>query len=322
MPIPKMERRTTDEIEVRQSEENEGIIEGYFVTWDKLDTYKSMFKKGAFAKTIKEKGLNKIRVLWNHENGFGGHPLTIIGKPLEIKEDDTGVFVRAKILTDLPAGANAWRLMTEGIINTLSFGFSVLEQSYDKGKRIITDVDLYEFSPVAFPANPDALITAVRAADFDETLSDKELSNRMTILLYALENTLNDIWWDTENSDGIPALIDKAIDSFKDNYMAFVAQYIERHVDDKERPATSEMARQLKRCCNNSTISELAQQTQFTLTELRQLQRGKIILQPERLKTLSEGLFLEYQKNYPTQLNDDEENKLLAGVRNLRQQGY
>ena len=317
-----LEKRTTTEIR-HQDGGGVGIIEGYFVTWYKIDSYNSMFKRGAFKKTIEQKGLPKIRVLWNHENGFNG-PLTIIGKPLEIKEDGTGVFIKAKILTDLPAGANAWRLISEGIINTLSFGFSVINQIYDKGVRIITEVDLYEFSPVAFEANPDATITAMRtvpqnkrATDFDATLGNKELAHRMDLLLYALGNTLNDIWWDYENSDEIPALIDKAIDGFKDHYMAFVAQYIELFANEPDtRPATSDIAEQLQRCCVGRTIAEMAQQTQFTLAELRQLQRGKTISQPGRLKTLSEDLFKEHQKN------NVENDKLLNGVRILRQQGY
>lgn len=319
-----MEKRISSIYEIRNDLGNsEGVIEGHFVTWDTVDSYNSMFKSGSFKKTITEKGLSKIRMLWNHENGFNG-PLTIIGKPLEIKEDEIGVFIRAKILTDLPAGANAWRLISEGIINTLSFGFSVLNQIYDKGVRIITEVDLYEFSPVAFEANPDATITAMRAVpqnkratDFDETLGNTELAHRLDLLLYALNNTLNDIWWDSKNSDEIPVLINKAIDGFKDNYMAFVIQYIELFANEPNtRPITSELAAQLQRCCDGRTIAEMAQQTQFTLAELRQLQRGKTISQPERLRTLSEDLFTEHQKN-----NVDED-QLLTGIRNLRQQGY
>jgi len=299
----------------------EGIIEGHFVTWDKTDSYNSMFKKGSFKNTIQQKGLQKIRMLWNHESGFNG-PLTIIGKPIEIKEDDTGVFIRAQLITDLPAGANAWRLIKEGIINTLSFGFTVINQAYEKGIRVISEVELYEFSTVAFEANPDATITSMRnssftrATDFDETLSNKELAHKMALLSYALDNTLSDIWWNTSNRDEIPVLLDKALDAFKMSYMDFAVKYLEFFANDPDlRPTSSTLAEQLQRCCNGRTIQEIAQETLFTLAELRQLQRGGTISQPERLKTLSEDLFREHQKN-----NVDED--LLTGIRNLRHQGY
>lgn len=112
-----------------------------------------------------------------------------IGKPTRAEETAEGLYVEAA-LSDTTAAREARILMRDGVITRLSIGFRVLARQVLEtgdevaawwrsvgysptpedlaksrdGARLLTRVRLYEFSPVAVPANPGAVITDVRSA--------------------------------------------------------------------------------------------------------------------------------------------------------------
>jgi len=134
----------------------ERTIEGYASTWDK-DKIDDVIHKGAFQKSINEafpKG--KIKLLWQHSQ-----PL---GMPVEMYEDNKGLFVKAKI-SKTRLGDEALELMKDGVVNQMSIGYSIPQNKsfYEEGIRHITEVKLHEFSPVTFPCNDEAVITSVKS---------------------------------------------------------------------------------------------------------------------------------------------------------------
>lgn len=145
----------------------ERIIEGYASTWD-VDQVGDVITKGAFAKSVKERfPAGKIKVLWQHSD-----PL---GMPVEMREDDTGLFVRAKI-SKTRLGDEALELMGDGVVDSMSIGFSTVQGKVDftdvdgEPVRVLREVKLFEFSPVTFPANEMATINAVKSAELFDTL--------------------------------------------------------------------------------------------------------------------------------------------------------
>lgn len=153
------QRKDADEVEVRSTGEvratgDDGEFEGYIAVWGTVDTYNSEFRPGAFDKTLRERG-DRIKVFFNHQ--------MLVGKPLEIREDDYGVFVRGKLNLNVGAAADVYSFMKDGTLDTLSFGFKTVRQQYVRGVRQITEVKLFEFGPVVFEANPQAQITNVRS---------------------------------------------------------------------------------------------------------------------------------------------------------------
>jgi len=157
----------------------ERTFEGYASTWD-LDKIDDVIHQGAFAKSIQEafpKG--KIKVLWEHSK-----PL---GMPLEMREDAKGLYVKAKV-SKTKLGDEALELMRDGVVSTMSIGFSIpKDKSYidEKGVRHITEVKLFEFSPVTFPCNDEAIITRVKSL-LNITKSQK-LKNAFTQDIETLE---------------------------------------------------------------------------------------------------------------------------------------
>src|SRR5574340_848001 len=67
-------RKGASALEFRSSElraaAEEGVIEGYIAKWGQVDSYGTVFDKGAFTKTLRERA-NKVRALWNHEDEVG-----------------------------------------------------------------------------------------------------------------------------------------------------------------------------------------------------------------------------------------------------------
>jgi HK97 family phage prohead protease len=134
-------------------DEEKRIFEGYAATWD-LDEGGDIIHQGAFNKTINERA-SRIKVLWQHSEA--------IGKPIEMREDDRGLYVKAQI-SDTQLGRDAMQLLKDGVIDTMSIGYSVPEGKSDiiEGIRHIKEIKLYEFSVVTFPMNEKAIITDVK----------------------------------------------------------------------------------------------------------------------------------------------------------------
>jgi HK97 family phage prohead protease len=134
-------------------DEEKRIFEGYAATWD-LDEGGDIIHQGAFSKTINERG-NRIKVLWQHYEA--------IGKPIEMREDEKGLYVKAQI-SDTQLGRDAMQLLKDGVIDTMSIGYCVPEGKSDiiEGIRHIKEIKLYEFSVVTFPMNEKAIITNVK----------------------------------------------------------------------------------------------------------------------------------------------------------------
>ena len=132
-------------------------IEGYAATWD-LDQANDIIQKGAFTKTISE-GLQskRIKMLWQHD--------APLGMPSEMFEDDKGLYVKGKV-SRTQLGDEALELMRDGVVDRMSIGFSIPKDKSGftpEGVRLISEVKLFEFSPVTFPANEAAHILAVKS---------------------------------------------------------------------------------------------------------------------------------------------------------------
>ena len=134
-------------------------IEGYVSTWD-LDQTNDIINEGAFKKTIAEGMPSKrIKMLWQHD------AMQPLGMPTEMYEDSKGLYAKGKI-SRTQLGDDALELMRDGVVDRFSIGFSIPQNKSgytDEGVRVITEVKLFEFSPVTFPANEAATIDLVKS---------------------------------------------------------------------------------------------------------------------------------------------------------------
>lgn len=110
--------------------------------------------KGAFTDSIAKRD---TVLLYQHEQR---EP---IGKQIEIKEDDHGLFGHWS-LVPTTAGKDAHELLKHGLLNSFSIGYQTVDAEWNETTRILKKVDLFEVSIVTIPANANALITGFKAS--------------------------------------------------------------------------------------------------------------------------------------------------------------
>lgn len=142
-------------------------FEGYASTFGNTDLVGDVVEKGAFKKTIQERlPKNLIKVLWQHYEPMG--------LPKHMEEDSKGLYVVAKV-SKTNENQDRLQLMKDGVVDRLSIGYDVVKREIEEledGKRIVhlKELKLYEFSPVTFPANEEAVITGVKGRELEELL--------------------------------------------------------------------------------------------------------------------------------------------------------
>ena len=146
----------TFKFEVKEIDEAEGTFKGHASTFaEEPDSYNDIVDKGAFLKTIKE-GKRRIKHLWNHS------VMEPIGKPTELSEDETGLSFTGKLSLGVQRAREVLSLIKDGVITEMSIGYDVIKEYHKDGIRHLTEVRLWDISPVTFAANPEALITSVK----------------------------------------------------------------------------------------------------------------------------------------------------------------
>ena len=166
----------------------------YLSKFDIIDSDNDLIVKGAFKKSIKERGVEsstnrKIAYLrhhdWQHQ----------IGKFTHIEEDKKGLFAVGKLGTSTK-GEDAFRDYEEGIINEHSIGFQYIEDgikfiedsSMEKGGYYqVDEVKLFEGSAVTFGANEHTDVLSVsKGANKEDVI--KNITKQIDVVTRAIIN--------------------------------------------------------------------------------------------------------------------------------------
>ena len=141
-----------------ESADESGEFSGYAAVFGNKDSGGDIIEKGAFSKTIRE-DFDRIKILSQHTDCE-----LPIGKPLELREDDKGLFIRGKI-SDTAKGRDIQTLMKDGVLNELSIGYDAVEFDYDseQGVRRLKVIKLWEVSIVTWAMNDQAKIDEVKS---------------------------------------------------------------------------------------------------------------------------------------------------------------
>jgi HK97 family phage prohead protease len=142
--------------EVRFATDEAGTFAGYASVWNEPDSYGDTIKPGAFRKSIAQrKRTGGPAMFWNHDPN---EPISIW---IDLVEDDRGLKVTGKLVTDSTRGANALALLKAGAVNGLSIGFRARSSERGpNGGRVLTDIELVEISLVTLPAASRARVTS------------------------------------------------------------------------------------------------------------------------------------------------------------------
>lgn len=154
----------------------DGTFEGYASTFNgPPDSYGDVVMPGAFAESLvkhRREGTMPL-MLWNHKSTE-----LPIGNWVEFAEDGKGLWAKGQADLDDPVGVRVHRALKKKALRGLSIGYQTLSSEPDKkrpGVTFLKSVDLWEVSPVNFPADRRANVTDVkseRAEDFARRLRD------------------------------------------------------------------------------------------------------------------------------------------------------
>lgn len=172
--------------------ENEGLFEGYASIFGVPDLGKDIVMSGAFRQSLAVRGVNGIKLLWQH------NPAEPIGRWISIVEDARGLRVRGKLNLAVSKARDIHALMIEGAIDGLSIGFRTQKSRPDSrhGYRRLEQIDLWEISIVTFPMLPQARVLNVkrdppRSGDSAHDLQKPHVHNRLSTLLRSLTSLIS-----------------------------------------------------------------------------------------------------------------------------------
>ena len=164
-------RSFTGSVEVRETPDGQKTITGYAAVFNSLSEdlggFRERIAPGAFAKSL---GETPVVALWSHRTDM------VLGNTksgtLTLEEDERGLLFKLAP-SNTTWGKDATESVARGDVSGASFGFRVEKESWtgpdgEQGAsgniRTLEQIDLFEISPVAFPAYPDTAI-AVRSLE-------------------------------------------------------------------------------------------------------------------------------------------------------------
>ena len=140
------------------------VVAGYASLFGKKDQGGDVVLQGAYAASLMRLAASggRVKMLWQHD------PAQPIGVWDEVREDAVGLWVKGRILTEVAKGREAAALLEAGAIDGLSIGYRTVKAERDgKGRRLLSELELWEVSLVTFPMLPEARVAA-KAGFLDE----------------------------------------------------------------------------------------------------------------------------------------------------------
>jgi uncharacterized protein len=171
----KLERRVF-EFEMRADDSNAPKMVGHAALFNSeadLGYFREVIEPGAFTKSI---GRDDVRALFNHDPNF------VLGRnkanTLRLSEDEKGLAIEVDP-PDTQWARDLMVSMRRGDITQMSFGFIAKGQRSEKRDgvlyRIITEAQLFDVSPVTYPAYQQTDVTVRSAQEiFDEIAASGE----------------------------------------------------------------------------------------------------------------------------------------------------
>lgn len=141
----------------------DGTFEGYASTFNNRDRGDDVVMPGAFSRTLAGRNLSAIKMLRDHDTR------KVVGKWLELREDERGLYAKGKLFADgddaVMLAKETLRLMREGALDAMSIGYRTIKSANDESTNVrkLMELELWEISIVTFPMNEMAMVNAVKS---------------------------------------------------------------------------------------------------------------------------------------------------------------
>ena len=157
--------------EVKASDD-QGNFEGYAAVFNNVDLGDDVILPGAFTK-VKTTRAGRLKLALFHD-------LTRLVGSADFTQDGHGLYIKGKVNLAVSYARDAYELMKEGTLDSMSIGFNTILAAYEEREgrtiRIIKQAELWEASLVPFGMNPEAQVTDVKS---DIRIFERALRDRM-----------------------------------------------------------------------------------------------------------------------------------------------
>ena len=162
-------------------EDSNLFIEGYASVFGVVDSYDDVVVKGAFTNTLINDA-KRVKFCWQHNLD------DVIGKIIEMREDDRGLWFKAKI-SNTSKGKDVAILVEDDALDEVSFAYRTKKYLMDEETDIrkLLEVELIEISLVTRAANPEAVITGT-----EKKSEEEKLAEAVEIIFSKVENISDD----------------------------------------------------------------------------------------------------------------------------------
>lgn len=173
---------------VKDIDEKEGRIRGYFAVFGNVDSDGDIVMPGAFKRTIQNNG-KRIKHLWQH------NPEQPLSVP-KVEEDSYGLLFDS-LISKTSYGRDALQLYLDGVVFEHSIGYEVIRKRDSDtltverwGQKVpvseLYELKLWEGSTVTWAANPKALTDSIKGMGKEDAL--ELITKRQNSLLKAIRN--------------------------------------------------------------------------------------------------------------------------------------
>lgn len=155
-----------------KSVDDAGNFEGYASVFNNIDLGDDVILPGAFVK-VKTTRSGRLKLALFHD-------LTRLVGSAAYSQDDHGLLLKGQINLKVSYARDAYELMKDGTLDSMSIGFNTLEADMEQRSgrrvRVIKSAELWEASIVPFGMNPEAQVLSVKS---DIRMFESALRERM-----------------------------------------------------------------------------------------------------------------------------------------------
>jgi HK97 family phage prohead protease len=139
-----------------------GEFEAIVAVFGNVDRGGDRIVKGAFSKSLEnwQARSRPIPVIFSHEwQNLDAH----IGKVLEAKETDEGLWVKCQLRMQDPTAAKVYDLMAEGTLAEFSFAYDTIREKQQNGANELLELEILEVGPTLVGMNPATRLLGVKS---------------------------------------------------------------------------------------------------------------------------------------------------------------
>lgn len=148
-------------------------ITGYLAHFGSVDYNNDVILKGAFEKTIQERG-RELKFLNHHDFKQPHNRFSVL------REDDKGLYFEVKMVEGVSYSMDVLKLYDAGVIDEQSIGFFAVKKETKSGVRYLKEVKLGEGSNVTVAMNKNAKFMGFKSLTQDDC--NRQVKNIMSFI--------------------------------------------------------------------------------------------------------------------------------------------